>query len=211
MDFEPSFLCSRQTDYPGTMFYLLLLTGLMLMTSNLSASTAADTRSLTDFTSATRDLGWYVVNDNVMGGRSQGDYNNSNGKLVFAGRTNTRGGGFSSLRTRTSPVDLSGYDGIRLRVKGDGRRYIWQLSTTAQFRGQDVRFWTGFDTKASTWSTVDLPFSAFTPRFRGQDLTGVSLDPAVVTGMGLMIYDGRDGEFAIEVDAVGAYVERAIE
>ncbi len=29
---------------------------------------------LTDFTSVSSDLGWYVVNDNVMGGRSEGDF-----------------------------------------------------------------------------------------------------------------------------------------
>ena len=29
---------------------------------------------ITDFTSATPDLGWYVQNDNVMGGRSEGGF-----------------------------------------------------------------------------------------------------------------------------------------
>ena len=187
------------------MFFLLFFTGLMLMTDNLSAATATEIRSLTDFTSATEDIGWYIVNDNVMGGRSQGDFDIRNGKLVFAGRTNTRGGGFSSIRTRMATVNLAGYGGIRLHLKGDGRRYIWQLSTTAQFRGQDIRFWAGFDTTASAWSTIDLPFSTFKPRFRGQDLTGITLDPAMITGMGLLIYDGRDGEFVIEVDTIGVY------
>ena len=55
---------------------------------------------LTDFTSSSSDLGWYVVNDNVMGGRSEGDFEQHKGELSFTGRTNTNGGGFSSIRTK---------------------------------------------------------------------------------------------------------------
>ena len=77
---------------------------------------------LTDFTAETTDFGWFVVNDNVMGGRSDGGFDMDDGTLYFAGRTNTRGGGFSSIRTRGPRLDLSAFDGVRLRVKGDGRR-----------------------------------------------------------------------------------------
>ena len=60
---------------------------------------------LTDFTASSSDLGWYVVNDNVMGGRSEGDIEQGQSKLRFAGRTNTNGGGFSLVRTR--PLQLA--------------------------------------------------------------------------------------------------------
>ena len=43
---------------------------------------------------------WVTVNDNVMGGRSIGDFTIKEGKLVFRGSTNTNGGGFSSIRSR---------------------------------------------------------------------------------------------------------------
>ena len=80
---------------------------------------------LTDFSSDSPDLGWYVQNDNVMGGRSEGDFEEVKDELVFAGSTNTNGGGFSSIRTQPFKLDLSEHDGIQLRVKGDGRRYTW--------------------------------------------------------------------------------------
>ena len=89
---------------------------------------------LTDFTSSSSDLDWYVVNDNVMGGRSEGNFAQEQGELSFAGRTNTNGGGFSSIRTKPLQLDLSGHDGIQLRVKGDGRRYTWRLTTTASWQ-----------------------------------------------------------------------------
>ena len=87
---------------------------------------------LTDFTSISTDLGWYIVNDNVMGGRSEGDFEVAQGELSFTGRTNTNGGGFSSIRTKTVQLDLSSHDGIQLRVMGDGRRYTWRLATAAR-------------------------------------------------------------------------------
>lgn len=166
---------------------------------------ADDQRLLTDFSEKTPDFSWYVVNDNVMGGRSQGGFEVRDGQLSFTGATNTRGGGFSSIRTRGPELDLSAFDGVRLRVKGDGRRYTWQIRTNARYRGQDVSYWAEFDTKPGEWITVDIPFAEFVPRFRGFELDGGPPDPAKIRGMGLMIYDGQDGPFKLQLDTVRAY------
>lgn len=181
----------------------LPLWGLFLM-----GATNAGERLLTDFTAAGADLGWTVVNDNVMGGRSDGGFRVEDGRLQFRGRTNTNGGGFSSIRSRPLTLDLSEYDGIRLRVKGDGRRYTWRLTTDATTRGRDVAYWASFDTRDGEWHFVDVPFERFRPRFRGSWLSGPELDPSTITSVGLMIYDGKDGDFAIELDRVAAYPKR---
>ena len=160
---------------------------------------------LVTFDAATSEPGWYVVNDNVMGGRSEGGFDIERGELYFAGRTNTDGGGFSSIRTNRVEFDLSEYAGIRLRVKGDGRRYTWRLTTDARWRGQEIGYWADFETDAGTWTTVDIPFSRFVPRYRGTRLDGPELDTAVITGMGLMIYDKQDGPFELQLAAVRAY------
>jgi hypothetical protein len=92
----------------------LLFSGLILMTSPALL--------LTDFTSDSPDLGWYVVNDNVMGGRSEGDFKEKQGNLHFSGRTNTNGGGFSSIRTQPMQLDLAqyaGYPGRRMDYRQD--------------------------------------------------------------------------------------------
>jgi NADH dehydrogenase [ubiquinone] 1 alpha subcomplex assembly factor 1 len=154
------------------------------------------------------DLEWVVVNDNVMGGRSQGGFNTDDGEIRFAGRTNTNGGGFSSIRSRPVQIDLSAHEGIQLRVKGDGRRYTWRLTTDARWRGREVAYWADFETVAGRWVTVDIPFSRFIPRFRGSRLPGPQLEPGKITGMGLMIYDGQDGAFELRLAAVSAYPAR---
>ena len=174
-----------------------LTLGLLLMTSSGLL--------LTDFSSNTPDLGWYVVNDNVMGGRSEGGFKQEQNKLSFAGRTNTNGGGFSSIRTKPMQLDLSRHTGIQLKIKGDGRRYTWRITTAARWRGRQVSYWADFETRDGTWSTVDIPFADFIPRFRGYQLDGPELDPTQITGMGLMIYDKQDGAFKLELASVHAY------
>lgn len=188
-----------------------LFFGLLLMTVPGPPLDATETQRneaqlLTDFTSNTPDLGWYVVNDNVMGGRSQGDFRQDAGELFFTGRTNTRGGGFSSIRTQRLQLNLSDHAGIQLRVKGDGRRYTWRLTSAARWRGRRVSYWADFETENGTWSTVNVPFSSFIPRFRGFELDGPALDPREITGMGLMIYDNQDGPFELHLASVHAYV-----
>jgi monofunctional biosynthetic peptidoglycan transglycosylase len=189
---------------------LSLLFGLLLMTYPGPAPGAAEShgdaeRLLTDFTPASSDFGWYVVNDNVMGGRSEGDFEREEKRLFFAGRTNTNGGGFSSIRTKPLELDLSNQTGIRLEVKGDGRRYTWRLTTNARWRGRQISYWADFETQDGAWSTVSIPFSDFIPQFRGYQLDGPVLDPAEITGMGLMIYDKQDGPFELELASVRAY------
>jgi len=164
---------------------------------------------LTDFTPSSADLGWYVVNDTVMGGRSEGDFEKSQSDLYFSGSTNTNGGGFSSIRTKPLQLDLSDRVGIRLRVKGDGRRYTWRLTTDARWRGRQVSYWATFDTEKGAWSTVDIPFTDFEPQFRGYELEGLPLEPEKITGMGLMIYDNQDGPFELNLDSVHAYSAKA--
>ena len=160
---------------------------------------------LTDFSQTGPDLGWYIVNDNVMGGRSEGTFEIDEDQLHFTGRTNTNGGGFSSIRSKPLQLDLSNHEGIRLRVKGDGRRYTWRLTTNARWRGRQVSYWAEFDTKNGEWSTVDVPFASFIPQFRGFELKGPALDSSSITGMGLMIYDKKDGPFELYLDSVSAY------
>ncbi len=191
-----------------------LFLGALLMTFPCPPLYASDSPSkgeliLTDFTSGSADLGWYVVNDNVMGGRSEGDFEQERGELNFTGRTNTNGGGFSSIRTKPLQLDLSNHAGIQLRVKGDGRRYTWRLATAARWRGRQISYWADFETADGIWSAVNIPFSSFIPRQRGYRLDGPALDLGKITGMGLMIYDKQDGPFELHLASVHAYSAQA--
>lgn len=153
---------------------------------------------LTDFDAST-DLGWFTVNDGVMGGRSEGGARIADGVLVFSGITNTNGGGFSSIRTQPILPSLAGKDAIRVLARGDGRRYVLRLESR-----DGVAYWADFEPGADATAWQRIPFEDFRPRFRGRWLAGPALDPTRIVALGIMCYDGQDGPFRLEVTRLEA-------
>ena len=172
----------------------LVTTGLLL--SSMSASATV----ITEFLNNDNDLQWRVVNDNVMGGRSLGDFVVQDEILRFTGATNTRGGGFSSIRSVSRTLGISEFDeGMELLVKGDGRIYILRLQTSA-----GVTYWAEFLT-SEEWTLTRVSFSEFEPRWRGRALNGPVLIPSKIVSLGLMIYDGQDGKFSLMVYNISVF------
>ncbi len=98
----------------------------------------AAVNSVAEFDKAESDsLSWRVVDDGVMGGLSKGDFGVSDGGvLTFRGTLSLENnGGFSSIRTEKVKMDLSGADGLLVRVKGDGRTYQMRFGTDARYQG----------------------------------------------------------------------------
>jgi len=185
----------------------IILLALLCLPLSASGSDELDTLSLTSFKDDSPDFGWYVQNDTVMGGRSEGGFDISSGQLIFSGNTNTNGGGFSSIRTQPLKLNLSAYTGIRVKIKADGRRYTWAMQTEALWRGRRVTYWADFNTLADETSVIDVPFSNFFPQFRGFKLDGPELDTSQITEFALYQYDKKDGPFEIRLISVEAYVE----
>ncbi len=167
-------------------------------------------RVLTSFED--NEWGWYRVLDGVMGGRSSGRFELRDGRLDFRGVLNTNGGGFASVRSRERSVSLRGLEGIRLRLRADGRRYSMRL-TQGGARG-GVTYQADVPTVASPgsdasepgpWESVWVPFADFTPRWRGRQLDLPPLDPERVVGLGFTLADGVDGPFRVELDEIAAY------
>jgi monofunctional biosynthetic peptidoglycan transglycosylase len=167
-------------------------------------------RVLADFTPGS--LRWFTVLDGVMGGRSSGDFKVRDGVMDFRGVLNTNGGGFSSVRSSDQAMDLTGFRGLRLRVRGDGRSYSVRVRL-AGLRG-GVSYRTSFGTRRSApgdakqpgpWQTVWIPFSNFIPQWRGRRLELPPMDPSKVIGLGVTMSDGVDGPFRIELDEIAAY------
>lgn len=195
------------TFFPPSTALSCSLVLLALLCAPLSASEAdnLDTLSLTGFTADSPDFGWYVQNDNVMGGRSEGGFAIASEELIFSGNTNTNGGGFSSIRTQPLELDLSAYTGIRVKVKADGRRYTWGIQTDALWRGRRINYWADFDTLADQTMVIDIPFVNFLPQFRGFKLDGPELVTGQIAEFSLYQYDKTDGPFALRLISVEAY------
>ncbi|MEM8548115.1 MAG: CIA30 family protein [Pseudomonadota bacterium] len=185
---------------------LVLLIGAVSLQAGMTEDSKDSGAALISFDLPGEGFRWITVNDNVMGGRSSGGPEFVDGKLVFAGVTNTRGGGFSSVRTREQPWELGSAKGLRVRVKGDGRVYRLDLRTDNRMGWRVVTYRAEFTTTAGQWIEVDLPFDQFSPSVFGQDMSGRTraLEPARIESLGFMIYDQKDGPFELEVDWIKA-------
>ena len=173
---------------------------MMLLPFTPTAASAPSMKLLTHFDDLPGEPRWNVVNDNVMGGRSRGGYKIRDGLLLFTGKTNTRGGGFSSLRTsRTQLAFSASTDGIAMRMKGDSRSYIFRVETR-----EGYTYWADVPTRGE-WQSVAIPFENFTLRWRGYQQNGPALNPEDIDSLGLMIYDNLDGPFRLEVDWISTW------
>ena len=180
---------------------VVLLTGIL---PTRGQSVPPDPDGYVLFTFDTNDEGrWGVVNDGVMGGRSRGYGEISDGRVRFWGELVTRGGGFTSVRSRM-PADLAGYDGLELRVRGNGRTFEIELSDGELFRGRTVSRRAAFPT-TDEWTTVRVPFRDFQSSVFGQRVRTAPLDASAIRSIGLYILDGIDGPFELEVDEIRAY------
>ncbi len=81
---------------------------------------AAEPYRVTAFLPGQNAVEWQVVNDTVMGGRSQSEYVIEDQQLRYSGYLNTNGGGFAPLRSNRQDWSLEGFTRVRLKVRGDG-------------------------------------------------------------------------------------------
>lgn len=154
---------------------------------------------------------WQIVNDGVMGGISQSTLiKNHSGNAVFMGNVSLRNnGGFASVRTQV-PYDLHYYDGIKIKIKGDGNIYCLRL------RSAEGNFLTrySYEAKFNTngeWQEIYIPFTEFVAVYRGSRLRNVPpINLKDIAELSFMIRDGQEGRFNLEIESVSAYKNNSI-
>jgi hypothetical protein len=170
--------------------------------ASANEETGVPSKILFDFADA-GTARWRVESDRVMGGRSTGSAEVTEGTLVFDGEVVTEGGGFSSVRAGRN-VDLSGHNGIELRVRGGGRTFELDVSDGTESRGREVTRRGSFPTTGS-WETVRVPFDSLEETAHGEPVSPGPLNLSAVKSIGIYIIDGKDGPFRLEVDWIRAY------
>ena len=159
-----------------------------------------------DFTQQSDLDQWRPINDTVMGGISDSRMEMADTSVLrFTGTVSLENnGGFASLQSRPSQYDLTGFLGIALRIKGDGKRYKFSLKTNANL--DSARHEAAFSTEKGLWQTVTIPFSTLKPTYRGTLLTNEPpLERAKIKSFSLLISDKQEGTFMLEIDWIKAY------
>jgi monofunctional biosynthetic peptidoglycan transglycosylase len=149
---------------------------------------------------------WRSVNDTVAGGGSQGRLvYGSAGVATFAGNVSPDPrGGLASVRADLPDNALQGVQGLILRVRGDGRRYIVYAKTNRRDNGYVYQM--SFQTQLGRWRDVLVPFPDLGAHCRWvRRLPWQHLTDTDITGIGLMIADDREGPFELEIDTIQVY------
>ncbi len=170
---------------------------------NIDETSAAKTIFAFDAASDARP--WSATNDGVMGGVSEGGSEiTDEGVLRFSGNVSLENnGGFSSIRSAEVERDLSDYDGVLIRIRGDGKHYAMNIRTDVRFRAGSYRV--KFDTKAGEWLEVFLRFSDFRATSFGVELPEAPpLDTRKIRSFGFLISDKQAGPFRLDVDWIKA-------
>lgn len=166
------------------------------------ASPQRDT--LFDFGTEAEVRSWFTVNDDVMGGISRA-------RLVPAGSGIARfegalslenNGGFATIRSKASDLELEGATALRLRVKGDGRTYWFSALTTD--RRSEIRTWQKkFATEAGVWQEITIPIDELVLTVMGRRLpTAPRLAPSDIRSFAFGIADKDETPFALEIDRI---------
>ena len=143
---------------------------------------------------------WRPLLDGVMGGLSQGRMTLNNNSLSFSGSVSlANNGGFSSMRSPFSAVDLSAYETLVIRARGEGQSFAIVLEN-------DRRWYNPYFKKAfqptEEWQTFEIPLAEFDLYQIGRKIGSVPTEEALAATirLGIVTNDKKEGPFSLEVD-----------
>ena len=176
-----------------------------LVLLNLVAASPQETNALLHSAEVRQAQSWRPVHDRVMGGVSDGTVETTDSGVGFSGRMSLENnGGFASFRRSVAWPDLGEWDGLRLRVRGDGQTYKLRLRTRGPWAG--VSWQAPFATRAGEWVGVDVAFDDLVPSWRGRLVADTgAIDLGSVSEVGFAIADEQDGLFELELASVAAW------
>ena len=158
-----------------------------------------------NFDSPTTSGDWVTVDDVVMGAVSNSKFIiNPDGIATFSGTVSPENnGGFASARTSIEN-EFKDYEGVVIRVKGDGNIYSLRFRTDINFDG--ISYQAKFKTEFGEWNEYKIPFSDFKPTFRGNTLSNKpKLESKDIKQIGILISDKQFGKFELNIDWIKFY------
>lgn len=154
-----------------------------------------------DFESNSSLSEWYVVNDGVMGGLSEGKLSiNKKGNAIFEGTVSLENyGGFTSVRYGFEPKNIEGKSKAVIHLKGDGKSYQFRVKTNTN---DWLSYVYTFDTSGS-WETISIPLDEMYPSFRGRKLDMPNFPIENLSEITFLIANKRAEDFRLEIDKIG--------
>jgi len=194
------------------LYWVLMACGVLLSTffgTSFAQSPAREDKKMIEkvtlFEFQLPEKPWPNVDDVVMGGVSSSRMRMEDSTAIFEGKLSLENnGGFASVRSNSVVQDLTGFNAVRLRVRGDGKKYQFRIRTSQSFDGASYQ--KTFETEKDQWNEVELSFSDFVAAFRGRVLPNEPpIDASRISAFGFLIADKQEGPFRLEIDWIQAF------
>jgi hypothetical protein len=156
--------------------------------------------TLFDFNFESNIRNWKIVDDVVMGGRSDGNFKiNDTGYGEFSGYVSLKNnGGFSSVRYNFNTVSSSNFKSFQLRIKGDGNPFQFRVKSSNRQRFSYIYT---FNTSGD-WETISIPFNKMEPAFRGYKLDQPNFDGEQMEEIAFLIGNKKEQSFKLFIDSI---------
>ncbi|MEO9870044.1 CIA30 family protein [Ekhidna sp.] len=155
---------------------------------------------LFDFDEKSKISSWQIVDDVVMGGRSNGNFSLSEeGHGVFSGEVSLENnGGFSSVRYRLDLEKVSPDGVIKIYLKGDEKDYQFRVKNdTRAYYSYIFPFQT-----SGEWEVIKIPLKEMYPSFRGRKLSGSNFTHNSIQEITFLIGNKKPQSFELLLDRI---------
>lgn len=159
-----------------------------------------NTETIFNFDKKSKLTSWRVVDDVVMGGRSNGSFSlSAEGHGVFEGEVSLENnGGFSSVRYFFEKTTVNPEGKLKIRLKGDGKRYQIRIKDNSSAYYSYVAY---FQTSGK-WETIEIPLSEMYAAFRGRKLNMPNFSKDSIEQIGFLISNKQAESFCLLLDKI---------
>ena len=143
---------------------------------------------------------WIVVDDVVMGGKSNGNFLlNKDGKGIFFGKISLdNNGGFSSVRYGFNKLNIEKFKSIVLKIKGDGKNYQFRI----KHKSSDYASYITSFSSSGEWQEIEIPLNSMYPSFRGRKLDEPNFFHKSIEEVTFLIANKKNEEFILLIDKI---------
>ncbi len=154
-----------------------------------------------DFTTESDLSDWRIMDDVVMGGRSDSNLQiNEAGHGWFHGFVSLENnGGFASTRYNLKEtLQVEGHTTCKIRLKADGKAYQFRTKESQYDRYSYIYT---FETTGE-WETVEIPLSEMYASFRGRRLDRPNYPARYLDHCAILIANKKNESFEMEIDRI---------
>lgn len=170
------------------LIYMMVLTSLMTSVIIFDFNQKADLKN------------WYIVDDDVMGGKSLSTFElNAEGHGVFEGEISLENnGGFSSVRYMFEKIQVREHTKIRIKLRGDGKNYQLRIkSNSSDYYAYIAPFST-----SGEWQEIEISLKDMYPSFRGRRLDQPHFSGDSMEEISFLIGNKKQEKFKLLIDKI---------